>query len=119
MAIYQGKIKEHYLNPLHTNPINPVTHSAKVSNLSCGDEVEVFITVENQIIKSISHQSEGCAIVIATASILSDYLIGKNITEISELNLKRLTDMIEFKVGPAREGCVLITLEAIQDALAS
>jgi len=117
MAIYQQQIRDHYLQPLHTEVLEWFTHTAKVSNLICGDEVTIFLDVENGTIKNISHQSEGCAVVIATASILSDYLIGKNIDQISDLNLAKLSQMIGFIPGAAREGCVLITLGAIQKAL--
>lgn len=116
MNIYKQKIKDHYADPKHAGKLENFTHTAKVSNLACGDEITIYLKVENDKIIEISHDTEGCALIIATASILSEYLLNKSISAISLLNKEEIEKLIEFEVGISRESCILMPLEAVKTA---
>lgn len=114
MNIYQQQILDNYHNPYHHTRPAQFTHSLKLSNLSCGDEVEVFLDVQNGIINSIHYQAEGCAISIASASLLAQELEGKTLTEIQALTEKELMEILGIELTPTRQKCALLPLEAIQ-----
>lgn len=119
MQLYQEKIKQHYLNPQNSGSLSQFTHRAKVSNLSCGDEVEIFLNVVDGVIKDAHHVTSGCAIAVATASMLTSYLLGKPVSEINIFNLVKIQQLIGMELAPARQRCGTISLEAAKDAVAS
>lgn len=117
MSLYKEKIIEHYQQPLNNFKPANYSHTAKVENLSCGDAVEVFLTLKDEIITAVNHLSEGCAITVATASMLSEHLTGKSVDELENLNLTGLESLLGMELAPARQDCALIALQAVQDAL--
>ena len=119
MQLYKEKIKAHYLNPQNSGALSKFTHRAKVSNLSCGDEVEIYLNVVDDIITDAHHVTGGCAIAVATASILTSYLLNKSLAEINSLNLEKIQELIGMELAPARQRCATISLEALKDAVAS
>lgn len=119
MQIYQEKIKQHYLNPHNSGIPKTFTHRAKVSNLSCGDEVEVFLTLEGNKIVNVHHVTEGCAIAIATASILSELLLNKETSDLETLSQDKLEEIIGMELAESRKRCAGLTLEALKDAVNS
>ena len=88
MNEYQEQLLENYHNPKNFGkPKFNSTHSAKVANLSCGDELQVWLKVSGDgLIENISFNGEGCSISIATASLLYEALLGKNISLINTLD---------------------------------
>lgn len=115
--IYREQILEHYHNPLNTAPLDKVTHKAKVANYSCGDEIELSLEIENNIIKGISHNTTGCAIAIASASILSDYMKGKSLDSMENINKNTILKLVGIELTPSRLKCALLPLEAVRKAL--
>jgi nitrogen fixation NifU-like protein len=70
--IYQENIIDHYTNPKNFKVIKDATYKGKFSNLSCGDEVEVYLSTDSKgNITDIGFQGSGCALSIATTSILT------------------------------------------------
>jgi len=116
--IYQENIIDHYTNPKNFKVIKDATYKGKFSNLSCGDEVEVFLTTDKDgNITDIGFQGSGCALSIATISILSEELKGKSLEHIKELKYEDLTSLIGITPSVARAKCVLTGLEALRDAI--
>ena len=79
--LYQELILDHYRNPRNCKKIDPHTHDAEGQNPLCGDELEIFINVEDGVISDISFEAEGCAISQASASLMTESLKGKTIEE--------------------------------------
>ena len=64
------------------------------NNDSCIDNIDIYVKLNNNIIEDIRFEGEACVIAISSTSILSDLLIGKNISEV-EYILKNYYNMIE------------------------
>ena len=64
------------------------------NNDSCIDNIDIYVKLENDIIKDIKFEGEACVIAISSTSILSELFIGKNINEVDEI-LKNYYNMIE------------------------
>ena len=83
--LYQEVILDHYKRP--QNKKLSTTYDAQVHhvNPSCGDEIDLNLTIINGVIKDISWDGVGCSISQASVSILSDLLIGKAISQAYEI----------------------------------
>lgn len=79
--LYQEVILDHYKNP-QNKKLNPI-FDAQVHHInpSCGDEITLNVTLDGQTVKSVSWDGVGCSISQASVSILTDLLIGKNLTQ--------------------------------------
>ena len=101
-----------------------VTHSHRVSNRICGDRVECLLNVSNDRVVDAWIDVKGCALCKASASLLSDHLLGLSIHQVSNRTEKFLDDVNALLDGqsnrvsaslfralpsaPARQECVLL-----------
>lgn len=95
------------------------THTAKVENLSCGDEITFYTKVDYRTIDKIAYHAEGCSIMIACASIISEKLKDRSIQEVKSLIKKDIKDILGFELPEARIKCGEIVVEAVREMLAS
>ena len=134
-SLYQEVILDHYKRPHHKG-LNPI-HDVQVhhNNPSCGDEVDLAISIVDEKISDLTWEGVGCSISMASISIMSDLLIGKSTSE-ANLILDRFTSMLQSKgqdMGdenilddavafsgvskyPARIKCALLGWMAFKDA---
>ena len=79
--LYQEIILDHAKNPRNKGKFAGFSHGAKAHNPLCGDKVHIFIKLDkDKNIKELSFEGEGCAISLASASILTDILKGKDLS---------------------------------------
>ncbi len=118
MNDYQEQILDHFHNPRNYGiPEWSPTHKKKLQNLSCGDEIEVFLLVENNIINKISFIGEGCSISIASASLLTEELKGKSLDFIHDFTIDKLIDILGIQLTTTRIKCANLALETTKTAL--
>ncbi len=114
----QQIILEHYHSPTHFGKPQWIpTHTQKLQNLSCGDEIEVYLLVENNIIKDVAFVGEGCSISIAATSILLGDIIGKDIDYVMKYKLEDLVTTLGITLTVSRLKCANLGLEAIKKSL--
>ena len=95
--LYQEIILDHGKNPRNVGKFENFNKDAKGNNPLCGDKVHLFLKLdENRKINDISFEGEGCAISMASASIMTDLMKGKNETEVKEI-ISKFLDMIKEK----------------------
>jgi nitrogen fixation protein NifU and related proteins len=75
--LYQEVILDHNKSPRNFRPMEGANRSAEGYNPLCGDQVTVYVNLEDGIIKDLSFQGSGCAISKASASIMTSALKGK------------------------------------------
>ena len=99
--LYQEIILEHGKNPRNLGKTEDFNKDAKGHNPLCGDKVHVFLKIdENKNISDISFEGSGCAISMASASIMTDLMKEKKENEVKELVddfLKMIKDTPEMK----------------------
>src|SRR5687768_8243049 len=83
--LYQEVILDHNKNPRNFGELKPCSHFAEGYNPLCGDQINVFLQVENDVIQNIHFNGKGCAISKSSASIMTGLLKGKTIQEAQEL----------------------------------
>lgn len=115
--IYAENILDHYNNPRNFGVPSKFDINKKEINPLCGDEINVYLTLENNEIKDIKFSGRGCAISQAAASIISEHIKGRNIEEVKNYNKEEILNLLGISIGPVRLKCALLSLKAIQRAI--
>ena len=93
--LYQEIILDHGKNPRNKGKCDGYTNDAKAHNPLCGDKVHVYLKLnENKEIEDISFEGHGCAISMASASIMTELMKDKKNPEVKEI-LNDFLDMIK------------------------
>jgi nitrogen fixation NifU-like protein len=85
----------------------------EVANPLCGDIVRVQIIILENTITAAMFQGKGCVISQAAASLLTEYIVGKNINFIKQLGTQDMLDLVGLSLGPTRARCALLAFEAL------
>ena len=117
MDLYQEEILDHYHNPRGSGKLDNPTHKRCANNPTCGDKICTTIIVENDIIKDIKFEGEGCAISQAATSMLTDKIKGNSVQEVLNITRDDIIEMLGVEIGIGRIRCALLGLETIQKAL--
>ena len=95
--LYQEIILDHGKNPRNLRKTDNFNKDAKGHNPLCGDKVHVYLKLnENKKVEDISFEGQGCAISMASASIMTDLVKGKEEHEVKEI-VSDFLDMIKEK----------------------
>tara|TARA_B110000259_G_C13775723_1_gene306488 strand:- start:3 stop:446 length:444 start_codon:yes stop_codon:yes gene_type:complete len=79
--LYQEIILDHGKNPRNKGKCNGYSHNAQAHNPLCGDKVHIYLKLDNEKkVMDMSFEGEGCAISLASASILTETLKGKDLS---------------------------------------
>lgn len=120
MNPYQEQILEHYKSPLnYGQPDWQPTYTFTLVNLSCGDEITVFLLIEDSKVIDFRFTARGCSISVASTSLLSQKLIGMKISEVEKLTLQSILDLIGIELTITRRKCAYLGLQAVKEALQS
>jgi nitrogen fixation NifU-like protein len=84
--LYKEAILEHYKHPRNRGRLEPATVTQEGLNPSCGDELELFLAVQDGFIRDVKFIGEGCAISQASASMMTEAIKGKSLEEVLALS---------------------------------
>ena len=85
--LYQEIILDHGKNPRNKGKCDGYTNDAKAHNPLCGDKVHIYLKLnKNKEIEDLSFEGEGCAISLASASILTETVKGKDLSFLKKIN---------------------------------
>ncbi len=101
--LYQEVIFDHYKRPRNRHALEHASHEAEGHNPLCGDNVKVFLEVEDGVIRDAGFEGGGCAIATASASLMTEALKGRRIEEVEHL-FGEFHDMVTGQETGAREG---------------
>ena len=109
---------DHYHYPRNHGCIERKSNAtSRMYNPSCGDKIEVQMYIEDGIVTDICFDGHGCALSTASASLLTEFVKGKTISEVSSYTPKDALSLLNIEVSHARMKCALIPFEAIQEAI--
>lgn len=117
MDIYKEIIIDHYQNPRNFGKIKQAQRSVSLNNPLCGDRITLYTNFQNNNLKKISFHAKGCAISIASASLLTEYAKGKTKQQLRKLNRNFIIKMLGINLGINRLKCALLPLEALRKIL--
>jgi len=115
MNQYTSQILDYAQNPPNYGQIENCNFKVNASNPSCGDSLTIYLNVKNGQITDAKFWGKGCAISRASASMLLESLIGKNLNEINKLNKKNVLDLLQIQISPSREKCAYLILNALDN----
>ncbi len=114
MDFYHENILDHYKNPQNFGLLPNATYIRKEFNPTCGDQFTFSVHVNEQgVVDAVGFDGQGCAISTASASMLSEEIKGKPLTEVLKFNKDFVLALLHVDLGPARLKCALLPLQAI------
>ena len=118
-TMYQERILQLSAQPHNFGRLPSATNKIIIDNPLCGDTIQMEIEIEKGLIKNAMFTGKGCAISKASASLLTDEIKGKPISELRKLNKASIISMLRIDLGPNRLKCALLPLEALHKAIVS
>ena len=132
-SIYKDVLMDHYRNPRNRGDLSDADVVKRGSNPRCGDEVEVGINLDGDILSHVGFRGRGCSVCLASASMMTEAVSGKSRAEAQQLVVamkvwitadgivpaEYLQPLAAVREYSARQRCVLLSWEALNDTLAA
>jgi len=134
--LYQEVILDHSRHPRHYGALEAATHTGEGHNPLCGDRVKIFLSVDaDERITDIRFEGKGCAISQASASMMTDMILGRTVEEAEKLmggflhmvkgeagdldgeDRERLEVMAGVSAFPMRVKCATLAWHTMKSAL--
>ncbi len=113
--LYREVILEHYKNPSYRGELDPHDISFEDENPLCGDHIRIDLRVdENNRVSEAGFSGHGCAISQASADLLLESIIGKDLEAIKALTKQDILDLLGIELGPVRLKCALLSLKVLK-----
>jgi nitrogen fixation NifU-like protein len=113
--IYREIILDHYRNPRNKGKLPDADISTHDSNPLCGDEIDIHMKVQGGKIMDVKFEGRGCAISQASASMLTEMVIDKPLTNVKDIDKTDILENIGLtNLGPARVKCALLALKVMK-----
>jgi nitrogen fixation protein NifU and related proteins len=113
--LYRDNIIDHYKNPQYRGHLDPNNIQFEDDNPLCGDHIEVTLRVDEtgKVIDG-RFEGKGCAISQASADLLIESVIGRNMEEVKKLSRQDVLDLLGIELGPVRLKCALLPLKVLK-----
>ena len=108
MDLYRQEILDHYKNPRNFGPIEGFAHKESDRNSSCGDSLEMGVKVVKGKISDIKFTGAGCAISLASASMLTEMLLGKTLKQAEKIDDAAMLKRLHIPISLTRQKCALL-----------
>ena len=116
--LYREVILEHYKNPSYRGELDPHDISFEDENPLCGDHIRIDLRVdENNRVSEAGFSGHGCAISQASADLLLESIIGKDLEAIKALTKQDILDLLGIELGPVRLKCALLSLKVLKSGV--
>jgi len=133
--LYQDIIVDHNRSPRNFRKIDPSDRKAQGFNPLCGDKLEVYLKLDGDRLADVAFQGSGCAISVASASLMSEAVVGKSLLEAKEmfehvhhmltgndetvdpLELGKLAALAGVRAYPSRVKCASLCWHTLMAAL--
>jgi nitrogen fixation protein NifU and related proteins len=115
--LYREYILEHYRAPHNKGDLQQPDRFAAYSNPLCGDRLRMGVRIEDDRVVDVRFNGSGCAISQASASMLTDEMLGKSLDELADITRDDIFNMLGIEVGPARQRCALLAWEVLRKGI--
>ncbi len=117
--MYRENILDHFKNPRNFGKLNAPTFTHLEFNPVCGDQIELFVKLENNEVKDAKFTGGGCAISVASASMLTEKIKGMQFEKLKKLKESEILEMIGVPLGVVRKKCGLLPLKVLLNGIYS
>lgn len=113
--MYREVILDHYKNPRNHGKLDPADFSYEDDNPLCGDRIRIDVKVgSGNKVEDVKFSGQGCAISQASASMLTEHIMGKSLDEVKHLTKDDILDLLGIELGPVRLKCALLSLKVLK-----
>lgn len=116
-TFYREHIMDHYRNPRHRGRLDAPTVSREDLNPLCGDLVRIDLAIDGGRLVDARFDGRGCAVSQATASMLLEEVVGKDLGEVRAFGRDDLFALLGVTLSPARMKCALLSLGVLRAGL--
>ncbi|MBP8980348.1 MAG: Fe-S cluster assembly scaffold protein NifU [Syntrophobacterales bacterium] len=116
MSQYSEKVMDHFANPRNVGEIENADGIGKVGNPVCGDIMNLYLRVENNIITDAKFKTFGCGAAIATSSMVTELVRGKTVEEALGISNRAVAEALGG-LPPIKMHCSVLAEEALQAAI--
>lgn len=113
---YSKKVMEHFINPRNVGTIENPDGYGKVGNPVCGDVMEIFIKVKDDVITDIKFKTFGCGSAIATSSMVTELAKGKHVDDALKITRNDVANELDG-LPSQKMHCSNLAADALQEAI--
>lgn len=117
MDLYAEQILDHYRHPRNSGELKNASADHEEVNHACGDQLHLWLVTEDGTVTNAKWTGEGCAICMASMSLLSEELIGKTEDEVNALTKEHIYELLGVPIGSRRFKCALMSLHVTKNTL--
>ncbi|MGQ9545580.1 MAG: Fe-S cluster assembly scaffold protein NifU [Dehalococcoidia bacterium] len=115
-SLYSEKVMDHFKNPRNVGEIENPDGVGHVGNPVCGDIMELYIKVKDDVIVDAKFKTFGCGAAIATSSMVTEMVKGKSIEEALRISNKAVAEALDG-LPPVKMHCSVLAEEALKSAI--
>jgi len=115
-SLYGEKVMDHFKNPRNVGEIEEPDGIGHVGNPICGDVMELYIKVKDDIIVDAKFKTFGCGAAIATSSMVTELVKGKSIKEALAISNRAVAEALGG-LPPIKMHCSVLAEEALRSAI--
>lgn len=116
MAAYSEKVMDHFRNPRNVGEIENPDGVGRVGNPVCGDIMELYLKVKDDVIVDAKFKTFGCGAAIATSSMVTELIKNKTIEEASSISNRAVAEALGG-LPPIKMHCSVLAEEALTKAI--
>ena len=114
-SIYREQIIDLYERPLNYGELDPHDFTYEEDNPLCGDVIRIDVRLDDKNrIAEVKWSGDGCAISQASASLLTDEIMGMTLDEVKAFPKEQLLELIGVPLSMARVKCALLSLKVLK-----
>ena len=115
-AGYSEKVMDHFKNPRNVGEMDKPDGIGHVGNPTCGDIMEMYIKVKDNIIADAKFKTFGCGAAIATSSVVTEMVKGKTIEEAIKISNQQVIEALDG-LPPVKRHCSVLAEDALKSAI--
>ncbi|MCL4536554.1 MAG: Fe-S cluster assembly scaffold protein NifU [Nitrospirae bacterium] len=114
--MYSEKVMDHFMNPRNVGEINDADGVGMEGNPTCGDAMQLFIKVENDVIVDAKFRTFGCGAAIAVSSMITEMIKGKTLDEALSISKEAVAQELGG-LPPQKMHCSNLGADALRKAI--
>lgn len=113
---YSEKVKDHFMNPRNSGEMEDPDAVGEVGNPACGDMMNIYLKVDDDVITDISWTTMGCAAAISTSSMISELAKGEELSDAWEIQKTEVSEALEG-LPPIKQHCSNLAADGLHEAI--
>ncbi len=116
MPAYSEKVMDHFKNPRNVGEMPDADGIGHIGNPVCGDIMELYIKVKDNILTDVKFKTFGCGAAIATSSMITELVKGKSLDEALKISNRAVVQALDG-LPPAKLHCSVLAEDALKSAI--